>query len=412
MDKSPKRTQTTIPIPIERPTPTPSPQPDLVLVSNCHEFLFSLNRYESIGSQPTDLTSFDGNRDGKPDFLSADFGADTATLLLSQGRNDGYFRMNLSAGGEGCLNVTVDDLDRDGWDDLILLTAFDSRIQIYWGEESMKYEEFTSIVLVSNIILPTDRSHSARLRLMTTGSFCREDVRQIAVAGSDYLEIFSVGTNRSITREEIYPLQIELIQLLSVDLNRDHMDELVFTCEKPSLLNVYSCLTNPPQKLLAKNLDEDMHGDTPYGLISGLMNGDSSPDIAVYTFSGKLYMGFGDGAFGIDWNCKKIDNFVMRDITGGDYDGDGEWEIVLAGWDIVSEKSCLALVCATRGGQYDNPILNPVARTFPLNQYFIMTSVDLNRDVLLDLVMTDRVKNQLVFFVNQTELADNVNDGE
>ncbi|MGC9327996.1 MAG: FG-GAP repeat domain-containing protein, partial [Candidatus Hinthialibacter sp.] len=408
---SPIRTPTVTPLSLIQTTMTPTPETDLELRMGDSCYSFSMRRIIPVGRNPMDLTSCDINHDGKADFLTADFDDDTATVLISGAQEYEYQKVVLSSGGAGCLNVLTDDLDQDGWEDIILLNAYDSSLRIYWGDESLTFSESMDLLLPFWAALPSDQPHAARMRCMAAGSFLSSTKRHIAVSGDQNIAFYTVENDRSIQFVHKYLLGVEPIQMLALDLNQDGVDELALTHNQPCFVKIYSCATHPPRRLLAKELDVDILGDVPYGLISGIFNQDGAMDAAVYTFSGVLHIGYGDNAYDLDWNDQRVSGFIMKDMNGGDFNGDGVEEIILAGWDRESEQPCLALVDGTAPDLNASPVLNPIPRTFPLNQIFSVSTERVDDDRLLDLVLADRVKNQLVLFSNCTRNAFEPDEG-
>jgi len=408
-DHSPYRMPAITPIAVSMPTPTLTPIPDLLILSKVKRISFKLSRVERTGSSPMDLVSADLNRDGITDFVTADLDNDAATLLLSI-PDDQYHKISLDAGGEGCVETCVRDLDMDGVDDLALLTGFDSHIRIYWGIGEGAMVDYSDIDLPFQVSLPLEQGHAAKYQYMAVGHFLDCEELSLVCIGYEEIGVMAISKDKSIEMRNILSIQGNPVHVIAVDFDADGVDELAYTSVNPNMITVCSIKGNIPRKIMAKTMDTSNSGNIPLCMIKGrFVDGDASC-IAVYSFFRELFIGYGDVDNKIRWNHYSTPNFIMRDMTCGDYDGDGQWEFILAGQDIESEKPSLLMVCRSGAGRYDDAVVNQVSDNYSLNQDFSISTVNLNNDSLDDLVLLDNVKNQLMFFINQSLQSPDLNE--
>ncbi len=398
---SPNRIPTFTPIEIKTPNPTPTPMSDLLILSKEKRMSFKLTRVEHTGSSPIDLVSEDLNGDGITDLLTADWDGDAATLLLSITHEE-YQKISLDAGGEGCFEACVGDLDVDGFEDIALLAGFNSHIRIYWGCGDGTLDDYSDIDLPFRVSLPLEQGHSAKYKYMAPGYFLNFHESSLVCLGYEEIGVLAIGKDRSIEMRNSLDIEGNPVHVIAVDIDEDSIDEMVFTSVNPNMIYVCSIKNNIPRIIMAKEMDLAVSGNIPLGLMKGRFVDGYPSCIAVYTFFRELFIGYGLVDQKIMWDHYSTPDFIMRGITGGDYDGDGKWEFILAGQDIESEKPSLLMVCSSDAGRYDDAVVNPIADSFPLNQSFSISTVNLNNDSLDDLVISDNVKNQIMFFINQS----------
>lgn len=407
---SPTLTPTSTPTPAATPTPaesavvhpTPTPVPRLEITACGKQYVFTLEHIESTGPDPRDFALGDINRDGKPDFLTANFGNDTATLLLSQASQYEYQRTDLAAGGEGCLNVLIEDLDQDGMNELILLSAFHCRLRIIRGdmESGWKAADADLPFLVQ---LPLEYRHNARLHLLAAGRFFGNGEKSIAVAGSQEMAFYSFSQEGKIQFLHQYDLPFVPIQLLRVDLDTDGVDELAMSHTQPNGVTVFSFANGILQELSTWELDDSFHGNVPMAMVIDSDRPNAPPVLAVCTLSGRLDI-LSPAGSPSRFLGARVTNLVMTGMTGGDYDINASQEWLLAGLDILTEQPSLLLLCQEDDGFYAQSPPVPIVRIFPLQQSFSVSTFPLNGDTMPDLVLIDRSAHQLVFFINRTVL--------
>ncbi|RJP19246.1 MAG: VCBS repeat-containing protein [Candidatus Omnitrophota bacterium] len=414
-DSSPPRTAVILPIcakyqtplptiPPLFPTPTPSFTPvrtaDIEFYPHGRRISFNQVQSEIVGDGPVDVAAADFNRDGNPDFLTANFDTNTASLLLSDAHRQ-YQRMDLYT-GEGCQNVLLHDGNGDGWDDVITLSVIDSLLTIYLGNAGIP-EITDPIELFDGFPYPEERINRARIRLMAAGHFTKEIPSAIAVADVDALNLYRLDPDNRLRLLRRESFAFEPIQLAAVDFNADGLDELLATHAYPSGVSVFSLQSDRPVLLFYSNLDITFIGNIPQGLFVKDLDADGYPDAAIPFSDGRLLILFGGETYDLIAQPLPDPRMVLTDITGGDYDGDGMEELLLAGLDIACSKPVLSLLYGEEAGRFTLLERVFLQRPYPLNQVFSLATCDVNADGMVDVVMADRASDQLIFYINAQE---------
>jgi len=101
----------------------------LTVLTNNGSGGFVLASSPAVGSHPNSVTAADVNGDGKPDLISANFSASTLTVLTNNG--SGGFVLASSPGvGAGPISVTAADVNGDGKVDLISANGFTNTLSV------------------------------------------------------------------------------------------------------------------------------------------------------------------------------------------------------------------------------------------------------------------------------------------
>ena len=85
--------------------------------------------FASSGVRPTQLAAGDINADSRPDLVVANSGSNTATVFLNLGGNRFGSEVSYALSGSP-RRLLLKDLNRDGYDDLLVITA-DNKLQIF-----------------------------------------------------------------------------------------------------------------------------------------------------------------------------------------------------------------------------------------------------------------------------------------
>ena len=83
---------------------------------------------QPVGAQPRAVAIADLNDDGMPDLVTANEGADTLSLLLSEDGQPRVRRRDVATGGQP-RSVAVADINRDGVPDLATTERFRDRVR-------------------------------------------------------------------------------------------------------------------------------------------------------------------------------------------------------------------------------------------------------------------------------------------
>lgn len=180
----------------------------------------------------------------------------------------------------------------------------------------------------------------------------------------------------------------EPLALAAADFNADGRCDLVYSFV--DLLNwenpVVTVLLSDGQGGFAVSLDRttDLNGSDPVGLAVGDVNGDGKVDVITANNQAgtvSVLLGNGDGTLSYDWNDPR--NFAAgqaspRSIALGDFTGDGETDIVVAGTTVATLRG--------RGdGTFDAAIALPGGGS----SHTAVATADFNGDGSLDAVVTD-----------------------
>lgn len=388
------QTPTPTPQPTQTPTVAPTATPALQLaIDACEaEARFALTQRLPAGANPYNLASRDINQDGRPDFLIANYGDDFATLFTSDD-NAAYQQTELP-GDEGVLDALfVNGLIEDGTQ-AVLLGGYDSEISVYQQNAEGDWRRAVHWTLPELIWLPEERLLRARLNYLAAGHFLSAGRTQLAVVLPQRLLIYGINeTNAPVLLFEA-PLGFDIMQLQAADLNQDGIDELIIGHQAPEGVTTLSMAGGALQLLETYPLSQGFQGNSPQALTLSEIDGDGVPDPAVITFNKTIHYRHSQKR---QWFVyQEPINMVVNDLTPLALHADQPPRLLLSGWNIQAQQAALAVICPQPDGRYTRHHATPIARAFPLDQWFLLRTLPRAREPAF--IMLDRSAGALLRF--------------
>jgi uncharacterized repeat protein (TIGR01451 family) len=236
--------------------------------------------YYFSGYRPYAIAAGDFNRDGKTDLVTANVGANTASVFLGNG--DGTFAARTDyAVGTGPVAVEVGDFNNDGVPDLAVASQSGGAVNILLGNGDGTFQ--AAIDAVTGI-----RPHS-----LAVGDFDGDGNLDLAAADDGGI-VLLFGNGDATFQRSVAPSGQSPVKLAIGDFNNDGIADIAYTV-----------LTDTLQILLA-NGDGTFRVQTviPYGtfpiftFIVADINEDGNADIVVGDTVGvDVLLGNGDGTF-------------------------------------------------------------------------------------------------------------------
>lgn len=226
------------------------------------------SRYGLDGLAPRCLASADVDGDGTTDLVTcmarASDGGGWLALLAGDGKGTFGEPRYLSAGFVPAM-IEIDDLDRDGYVDLVVGDAADPQVQIFFGAAA----GFTSAVA-----LPIGAVASAvRVVVDADGVL---PLLVVTSAVSSEIQIFAQTTARDLRAVAFTAVDDAPTAAIAVDLDRDGSDELVTLSAERGRIVVYEVSPEGCQRLQRLTT-----AALPSSLAVADFDADGRPDIAI-----------------------------------------------------------------------------------------------------------------------------------
>ncbi len=325
---------------------------------------------------PLDLVKGDFNGDGSLDLAVLRVQDEKVSVFLGDGKGGfGAKALELPT-GKGPVCLAAADLDGDKKWDLLAADAGSGDLLFWKGDGAGAFAKPLRVKLAPG----------AEPVALAAADFDKDGAAEAALADatSGEVRIFSFGGNPS---SSLLLAGKSFTGLAASDLNDDGWLDLAAV--SPGEKKVYAILGSP-KGFLANPQGSLLPGEGS-AVFAGDLDGDGHPDLAVpITNEGVLALMMGDGT-------GKFREAGVLPVSGlpwtariGDFDGDGKGDILVG----AGLSRVLSLYRGTgkgvAGGRcYGEDLAQP---------YFVV-SQDLNRDGLSDLVVSDRKKGTVHFFL-------------
>lgn len=266
------------------------------------------------------------NRDGKPDLLAGDYFNKNLYVLLNITTYSPYGGLataqHLGAGtGPGA--VTSGDFNGDGHLDLASADWGSNSASVLLGNGDGTFQAAAHF--------PAGNTPNA----ITSGDFNRDGKLDLAVTNYDEAKVLVLlgNGNGTFAPPLAYDVGANPFSVATADFNRDGILDLVvanFTDNNISILLGKGDGTFTPATPPTINV-----GNSPCSVIIGDFNRDGKPDLAVANRTDStvsILLGVGDGTFYPATPPTVPGAFLGRTITCGDFDGDGKLDLASASW--------------------------------------------------------------------------------
>ena len=289
------------------------------------EVSFSRQDFRGKCRQVAGVTRTDFNRDGRQDVaIVSTFGGDVSIFL---GRGDGTFEVgpNFPVSGGAPATVTVADFNGDGLQDL----ATGNHGAFGRGTVSIMLGRGDGTFTMRDFALGNVSPSSG----ITAGDFNGDGQQDVATAASGGSTVSVMLGNGDGTLQPPQHIQVTCCpQSIKVgDFNDDGQQDLA-TANSSGSPDVVSILLGNGDGTFAGGLDTDLGADlNPTSITVGDFNGDSQQDVATATLLhagtgvASVLLGQGDGTFG------PVRDFAVGGFTGSitvaDFNGDGRQDL-------------------------------------------------------------------------------------
>ena len=341
--------------------------------------LFSSQNLLPTGKQPNCVTIADLNKDNFPDLLIANYADRNISVYLGNG--DGSFR---DAGKQGVnggpFSVTVGDANDDGWPDLIVPNNNDGTVSVLMGTQTGC--DFAAQQVYTVGIRP----NTAKL-----GDLNGDGVPDLVVLneGSNTISVLLGKGDGTFQDQKTVETGAEPDNIQLVDLNGDGMLDIANVNENGVSVSVL--LGRGDGSFGSQQMFAAGRGAS--GLASGDVNNDGVVDlIAANTTSAtvSVLLGNGDGTF------RPQATFATGSdpwsVAVADLNGDGKGDLLVAS----NSSDSIGLLLGNGDGTFQN-------RTWLYTGKgpSWVTTADINNDGRVDVVSSNYDSNSLSVFINQ-----------
>lgn len=245
-----------------------------------------------------------------------------------------------------------------------------------------KYLAFIALFFCMNVYAITfdyvaDWASEIDYEHLCTADFNRDGKTDIAIAGSNAIEIYSgTGQTPYFVKAATIELSGYFTFIISDDFNRDGKPDIAVSSY------------NFPEKFYVLLGDGNFSFQVsfegalsyPRGLVSGDFNRDGKPDIAAisYNFYFNCYLGNGDGTFNLA--SSNATSYVSLYITAADFDNDGILDIAATGY----YDSVVHIYRGKGDGTFHSPL------NITVYSPWYIAKGDFNRDGKPDLAVASR----------------------
>ncbi|CAM4838263.1 unnamed protein product [Rotaria magnacalcarata] len=398
----------------------------ILIGSGDGSFEIQTNYYLGHDSMPYSIDVADLNYDNKTDIMIVDYGTSNLIILFATG--NGEFSIERYSTGDNSYpcSVALGDFNRDHFIDAAVVYTTTHKIGIFQGSENGTFQATEQFLIGSsfsrkfigagnlhigstldlivvdsgtNSVIVYEGSgdgtfvfkanHSTGVNSnpysFAVGVFDHDSKSDVVVANYGInsilvLRSYTISLTATITSWTPDP-ELQPISMVVCDINNDQNPDIVVTDE--SLNSVFSFLgqSDGTFKIQVALSTRGLESG-PYLIVVGDFNNDRYADIVINLFSTNkllLYAGRRNDSFVKEYVLTVGENWILCSMINGDFNGDGNLDIVVANED----DGYLAILLGNGNGTFTGPFYSAPIFSYQISIY----AADFNADNVLDLAI-------------------------
>ncbi|CAM2728269.1 unnamed protein product [Rotaria socialis] len=403
---------------------------NLSILIGSGDFFFAIQRNYYLGydSMPYSIDVADLNYDNQADIMIVDYGTSNLIILLATG--DGEFSIQRYSTGENSYpcSVALGDFDSDDFIDAAVVYTTIDNICIFQGSKNGTFQATKQFLFGSSFsrkfIVAGSLNTDGKLDLIVVdsgtssaivyegsgdgtfvakanhstgansnpysiavGDFNHDNKSDVVVANHDInsilvLSSYTISLIANITSLTPDP-EFQPISMVIYDINNDQNPDIVVADE--SLNSVFSFLDQSSGTFnIQVALSTRGQESGPYLIVVGDFNNDMYADIVINLFNTNvllLYLGRKNDSFVKQYVVTIADNWILHSMIDGDFNGDGNLDVVVANED----DGYLAILLGNGNGTFAGPFYSAPIFSYQISIY----AADFNADNVLDLAIAN-----------------------